>query len=267
MNAAGGDAVLYAVADRVATITIDRPEARNALNSEVLRLLPKYILEAEADDGVDVIILTGTDPAFSAGVDLKEAAAGGQGDADAAIGAVVESRQGPFPPHTKPLIGAVNGVAVTGGLEVALGCDFLIASDQARFADTHARVGVMPGWGLTVMLPQAIGVRRAREMSTTGNYVDAEQALCSGISAQAKWLISSVRPWFSGVEARRERGGLFERDAEPVHAGIDMQRRSRRASCWRRRRRPIRQARPRLPITGRSVDVREDRAGARRQSR
>ena len=181
LNAAGGDAVLYAVADRVATITIDRPEARNALNSEVLRLLPRYLLEAEADDGVDVIILTGTDPAFSAGVDQKEAAAGGQGDAHHALGAVVESRQGPFPPHTKPLIGAVNGVAVTGGLEVALGCDFLVASDQARFADTHARVGVMPGWGLTVMLPQAIGVRRAREMSTTGNYVDAEQALAWGL--------------------------------------------------------------------------------------
>jgi enoyl-CoA hydratase len=176
-----GDAVRYEVGDRVATITIDRPEARNALNTEVLRLLPKYILEAEADDGVDVIILTGTDPAFSAGVDLKEAAAGGQGDADTAIGAVVESRQGPFPPHTKPLIGAVNGVAVTGGLEVALGCDFLIASEQARFADTHARVGVMPGWGLTVLLPQAIGVRRAREMSVTGNYVDAEQALAWGL--------------------------------------------------------------------------------------
>ena len=176
-----GDAVRYEVADRVATITLDRPEARNALNTEVLRLLPRFILEAEADDGVDVMILTGADPAFCAGVDLKEAAAGGQGDADAAIGAVVESRQGPFPPHAKPLIGAVNGVAVTGGLEVALGCDFLIASDRARFADTHARVGVMPGWGLTVLLPQAIGVRRAREMSTTGNYVDAEQALDWGL--------------------------------------------------------------------------------------
>jgi enoyl-CoA hydratase len=176
-----GDAVLFEVADRVATITIDRPEARNALNSEVLRLLPRFITEAETRDDVDVVILTGTDPAFSAGVDLKEAAAGGQGDADAAIGAVVESRTGPFPPHTKPLIGAVNGVAVTGGLEVALGCDLLIASEHARFADTHARVGVMPGWGLTVMLPQAIGIRRAREMSITGNYVDAQQALDWGL--------------------------------------------------------------------------------------
>lgn len=176
-----GDAVRYEVADRVATITLDRPEARNALNTEVLGLLPRFILEAEADDGVDVMILTGADPAFCAGVDLKEAAAGGHGDASGAIGAVVESRQGPFPPHAKPLIGAVNGVAVTGGLEVALGCDFLIASDRARFADTHARVGVMPGWGLTVLLPQAVGVRRARQMSTTGNYVDAQQALDWGL--------------------------------------------------------------------------------------
>ncbi len=176
-----GDAVVFDVADRIGTITIDRPEARNALNTEVLRLIPRYLNEAEERDDVDVVVLTGTDPAFSAGVDLKEAAAGGQGDADSAIGAVVESRTGPFPPHTKPLIGAVNGVAVTGGLEVALGCDFLIASDRARFADTHARVGVMPGWGLTVMLPQAIGVRRAREMSVTGNYVDAEQALAWGL--------------------------------------------------------------------------------------
>ncbi len=175
------DAVRYEVTERVATITLDRPEARNALNAEVLTLLPRFIQEAEADDGVDVVVLTGADPAFCAGVDLKEAAAGGHAGGDATIGAVVEARQGPFPPHAKPLIGAVNGVAVTGGLEVALGCDFLVASDRARFADTHARVGVMPGWGLTVLLPQAIGVRRAREMSTTGNYVDAEQALAWGL--------------------------------------------------------------------------------------
>jgi enoyl-CoA hydratase len=79
------------------------------------------------------------------------------------------------------LIGAVNGVAVTGGLELALQCDFLIASEVAGFADTHSRVGVQPGWGLTVLLPQAIGIRRARQMSATGNYVDAVQALAWGL--------------------------------------------------------------------------------------
>jgi enoyl-CoA hydratase len=90
-------------------------------------------------------------------------------------------RRGPLPPHTKPVIGAINGPAVTGGLELVLNCDFLVASSRAAFADTHARVGVMPGWGLTVLLPEAIGVRRAREMSVTGNYVDAQLALEWGL--------------------------------------------------------------------------------------
>jgi enoyl-CoA hydratase len=93
----------------------------------------------------------------------------------------VEGRPGPWPSIAKPVIGAVNGVAVTGGFELALNCDFLIASERAKFGDTHSRVGVMPGWGLTVLLPQAIGVRRAREMSFTGNFMSAEEALQWGL--------------------------------------------------------------------------------------
>ena len=81
----------------------------------------------------------------------------------------------------QPVIGAINGVAVTGGFELAICCDFLIASEHARFADTHARVGVMPGWGLSVLLPQAIGVRRARELSISGNYLDASTAADWGL--------------------------------------------------------------------------------------
>ena len=80
-----------------------------------------------------------------------------------------------------PVIGAVNGVAITGGFELALACDYLIASERARFADTHARVGIMPGWGLTVLLPEAVGVRRAKELSTTGNFLDAPTALAWGL--------------------------------------------------------------------------------------
>jgi enoyl-CoA hydratase len=172
------DDVLFEVADRVATITIDRPQARNALSASVLDGISGAVWAAEDDPEVDVMIITGTDPAFCAGVDLKEAAAGGRdrGDSDP-----VETRQGPFPEHSKVLIGAVNGVAVTGGLELALQCDFLVASEAAGFADTHSRVGVQPGWGLTVLLPQAIGLRRARQMSATGNYVDAAQALAWGL--------------------------------------------------------------------------------------
>jgi enoyl-CoA hydratase len=174
------DEVLVEVLDRVALITINRPEARNALNRAVRRALPKAIVECEARDDVDVMILTGADPAFTAGIDLKEFGAGNAGDerfgevGTVQIGAM--RYRGALPPHTKPLIGAVNGVAVTGGFEIALNCDFLIASERARFADTHARVGIMPGWGLTVLLAQRIGVARARQMSITGNFLDAKTA-------------------------------------------------------------------------------------------
>jgi enoyl-CoA hydratase len=177
------EVVRVEIDERMAVITIDRPEARNALNSAVRRELPAAIARAEADDDVDVMILTGADPAFCAGVDLKEFGSGAateRGDGFAEIeGRDAGGRgswRGALPPHRKLLIGAVNGVAITGGLEVALNCDFLIGSDRARFADTHARVGVMPGWGLTVLLSQRIGVARARQMSVTGNFVDATTA-------------------------------------------------------------------------------------------
>jgi len=127
-------------------------------------------------------VLTGADPAFCAGLDLKELAAGGDALRETgAAGQRERGRPGPFPEMDTPVIGAINGVAITGGFEVALACDFLVASQRARFADTHARVGIMPGWGLTVLLPAAIGVGRAKEMSTTGNFLDAETALTWGL--------------------------------------------------------------------------------------
>jgi len=177
------DVVLLEVSDRIATITINRPESRNALSSEVLRLLPQHMKAAEADPEVDVIVLTGTDPAFCAGLDLKElgSTAGNLGSTGADGTPNADGVRGPFPPLTKPLIGAVNGVAITGGFELALNCDFLVASERAKFGDTHTRVGVMPGWGLTVLLSQAIGVRRAREMSFTGNFMLADEALRCGL--------------------------------------------------------------------------------------
>jgi enoyl-CoA hydratase len=169
-------------ADGVATITLNRPEARNALNSALRAALPEALAEADQDERVKAIVLTGADPAFCAGLDLKELGSTatnlGSGPAEPDSERLTSA---PFPVMTKPVIGAVNGPAVTGGLEIALHCDFLVASEQARFADTHARVGIMPGWGLTVLLPQAIGLRRAKEMSLTGNYVGAAEALALGL--------------------------------------------------------------------------------------
>ena len=159
--------------ERVAVVTLNRPEVRNALSPALTAALRVAVAQLEADDGVDVLILTGADPAFCAGVDLK------------ALGTGQTTLQGPnvgpFEPRTKLLIGAINGPTVTGGLELALNCDFLVASDRASFADTHARVGVMPGWGLTVLLPERIGITRAREMSATGNFIDANTALSWGL--------------------------------------------------------------------------------------
>jgi enoyl-CoA hydratase len=181
------DVALLAVTDGVATVTLNRPEARNALSSELLATLAALVAETESRDDVEVLILTGADPAFCAGLDLKELGADGgplkRAPTGRAPGAATaqRTRKGTMLPTSKPIIGAVNGVAVTGGLELALNCDFLIASERARFADTHARVGVHPLWGLTVLLPQAVGIRRAREMSATGNFVDARTALEWGL--------------------------------------------------------------------------------------
>jgi enoyl-CoA hydratase len=175
------DLVLVEVADEVATVTLNRPDARNALSRDLRKALFRTMREVDERDDVAAVVLTGADPAFCAGLDLKELAGGG--DALREAGAVGEPGQprGPFPDMAKPVIGAINGVAITGGFELALACDFLVASERARFADTHARVGIMPGWGLTVLLPEAVGYRRARELSTTGNFLDAPTALAWGL--------------------------------------------------------------------------------------
>ena len=176
------DVVLVEVADQVATVTLNRPAARNALNREVRRALPRAMKALDERHDVAAIVLTGADPAFCAGLDLKELAGGGTAlQETGATGETERHLRGPFPEMAKPVIGAVNGVAITGGFEVALACDFLVASERARFADTHARVGIMPGWGLTVRLPEAVGHRRAKELSTTGNFLDAHTALAWGL--------------------------------------------------------------------------------------
>src|SRR2546430_6709812 len=169
----GEHVILVDVAHRVAVVTLNRPESRNALNPALNAALPETIASCDARDDVDAIILTGADPAFCAGVDLKALTT------DSEVRHIVSEEHDlirPFPETTKPVIGAINGAAVTGGFEVALTCDFLVASERARFADTHARVGIMPGWGLTVLLAQRVGVARAKQMSFTGNYLDARTA-------------------------------------------------------------------------------------------
>src|SRR6185503_12235272 len=158
--------------DGILTLTLNRPSAMNALSRELRGALIGAFRALADDPEVGVVILTGAGRAFCAGLDLKEL--GGETSTATDVAKTVAHCD-------RPIIGAVNGVAVTGGFELALACDVLIASTEARFADTHARVGIMPGWGLSQKLSRLIGISRAKELSLTGNYCSAEQACAWGL--------------------------------------------------------------------------------------
>ena len=174
--------LLIAKQDGIAVLTLNRPEAMNALSRDLRRALHDGLKAVEADPEVRVIILTGAgDRAFTAGLDLKELGSdpGGMSAANAASADANPVKAIEMCP--KPVIGAINGVAITGGFEVALACDILIASERARFADTHARVGILPGWGLSQKLSRLIGIYRAKELSLSGNFLDARTAEAWGL--------------------------------------------------------------------------------------
>src|ERR1700737_3249753 len=176
--------VLSDDAGPVRVLAMNRPEARNALNTELIEALYAALGDADGDPSVRAVVLTGADPAFCAGVDLKEAQRLGtayfeQFQTQSCIRKTAQMR--------KPIIGAINGPVFTGGLEMALGCDFLIASQRAVFADTHARIGILPGGGMTARLPLAVGGGRARRMSMTGQVIDAA-------SAERMGLVTEVVP-------------------------------------------------------------------------
>jgi enoyl-CoA hydratase len=198
------------ISGNVGTITLNRPEERNALSGEVTRLLDEAIVDLDRREEVGAIILTGADPAFCAGFDLRSLSA--------ELHSVAEQQDtstrahvGLMPAHDTPIIGAINGAAVTGGLELAMSCDFLIASDRARFADTHARVGVVPGGGMSIRLPQLIGIDRARRMSFTGDFIDAQTACDWG-------LVVEVVPHEGLMErARQVASSIASLPSENVH--------------------------------------------------
>jgi enoyl-CoA hydratase len=177
----------------VRVLTMNRPEVRNALNTDLISALHTALMDADRDAAVRAVVLTGADPAFCAGLDLKQAERDGAAyferlHAENCITKVAQLR--------KLVLGAINGAAITGGMEMALGCDFLVASDQAVFADTHARVGILPGAGMTARLPHTVGVGMARRLSITGEVIDAARAetvgLVTEVVAHARLLDRTV---------------------------------------------------------------------------
>lgn len=162
-------------------LTLNRPHAKNALSHALRRELTETVRMLARDPQARVLILTGAGDAFCAGLDLKELGAAANGNALALddlecnpVAALLD-----FP---GPVIGAINGVAITGGFELALACDVLICSQLARFADTHARVGVLPGWALSQRLSRTIGIYRAKALSLTGDFLPAAQAEAWGLA-------------------------------------------------------------------------------------
>ncbi len=162
----------------VATLTLNRPEAMNAFSRELRDAIATTFRRLQAEDEVRVVVLTGAGRAFCAGWDLKELSSADATDTGEAAASDMQDAIAAF---EGPIIGAVNGHAITGGFELALACDLLIASTEARFADTHARVGILPGWGLSQKLPRLIGIQRAKEISFTGNFIDAKTAEAWGL--------------------------------------------------------------------------------------
>ena len=182
--------IRFEVEDRIALITLSRPEAMNAINEVLNRETVEALMEVERSPEVDVVILTGAGRAFCAGLDLKELAQ--KRDFRALAFSMISAIR----LLDRPTIAAVNGPAITGGFELALACDIILASPAAVFADTHARLGVLPGAGLSQILPRLVGMKKAKELSFTGNFMSAEEALSFG-------LVNRIVPAESLLQAAR----------------------------------------------------------------
>ncbi len=164
-------------ADGFATLVFNRPHKLNTLSIAMRRALGEAITDLETDPAIRVLILTGAgEKAFTVGLDLDEWAIPGVTAADAYVHDAVADLQR----FSGPVIGAINGLAITGGVEISLACDVLIAADTARFADTHVKVGLLPGWGGSARLIERVGLNRAKELALTGRFFSAAEALAWG---------------------------------------------------------------------------------------
>ncbi|MBJ6726214.1 enoyl-CoA hydratase-related protein [Geomesophilobacter sediminis] len=209
----------------VATLTVNRPQSLNALNSEVLDELQAALDTLEADRTVKAVVLTGAgEKAFVAGADIKEMAAmtSHQAHTFAAKGQKVMLT---LERMTTPVIAAVNGFALGGGLELALGCDFIYASEKAKVGFPEVTLGIMPGFGGTQNLSRLIGANKAKELIFTGKMIAADQALAWGIVNQlcaAEDLVPKALETARGIARVGTLGVAYAKDA--IGSGLDMSR-------------------------------------------
>jgi len=173
------------VSESIATLVIDRPEVRNALDLDTVAAVREALGRLETDASVGVVIITGAgESAFVSGADINDIRERGRDEGLAAINSSLFAEIERFP---RPTIAAVNGYALGGGCELALACDIRIASDTAKFGQPELGLGIIPGAGATQRLPRLVGMGRAKHMILTGEVIDAKQALEIG-------LVSAIAP-------------------------------------------------------------------------
>ena len=190
-------------ADDVTTITLNRPDAMNALNQQLLNELCDALEEADRSDGCRCIIVTGSEKAFAAGADITEMA--DKSYVDMVSQAYFQSQSERIGAIRKPVIAAVSGYALGGGCELAMMCDFIIASDTAKFGQPEINLGVIAGMGGTQRLTRVVGKAKAMDMNLTGRFMDAEEALQSGLVSRvvpAKKLMEEARSAASKIAAK-----------------------------------------------------------------
>jgi enoyl-CoA hydratase/carnithine racemase len=178
------DAVRVAALESVRTLTLNRPDSLNALTPEVMRLLADRLEEAAADPETGAVVITGAGKAFSAGGDmalLKELPTMPPGRAKAVVYGTFQRVPRIIRSMDKPVLAAVNGLAVGAGCEIALACDFRIASEAARFGEVWIRLGCVPALGGMFLLPRLVGLTKATELILTGEIIDAAEALRIGL--------------------------------------------------------------------------------------
>lgn len=178
----GDKTVIVEIADGVAVLTLNRPEALNALNTQLWRALVAALEAGDADPAVRAMIITGSDKAFAAGADIAEMA--DQSFADMNRADYLADETARFDRIRKPIIAAVAGYALGGGCELAMMCDFIIAADNAKFGQPEINLGIIAGLGGTQRLTRAVGKAKAMDMHLTGRFMDAAEAERSGLVAR-----------------------------------------------------------------------------------
>lgn len=194
----------FQVADRIATITVNRPDKLNALNDDLMRELGIAIDEARERSDVGAVLLTGAGRAFVAGADIAELAGQNatEGKARAERGQRVFRK---FEQSPKPTLAAVNGFALGGGCELAMACHIRLASDAARFGQPEVKLGILPGYGATQRLPRLVGKGRALQLLLTGEMIDAAEAYRIGLVNRvvpAAELLDAARSMLTGILAQ-----------------------------------------------------------------